>query len=178
MLKSHKKGAIESSELISWILILGGFVVIIVFIFFKLDLGSQTKEDLCKLSVLTRATSPQEASAYIPLKCITKKLCLSEDGKCDEYNGEEKLENIKISKDNEAKSQIEKILAESMYNCWAMMGEGKLDLFNGGLAKSLNLNTQSVSCVICSRIKIEKSNLDNLNINIEEYMRTTQIDKS
>jgi len=176
MLKSHKKGAIESSELISWILILGGFVVIIVFIFFKLDLGSQTKEDLCKLSVLTRATSPQEASAYVPLKCTTKKICLAENGKCADYNGEDNLENIKLTKDNEAKQQIEKTLAESMYNCWNMMGEGKLDLFNGGLAKSLSLQAQNVSCVICSRVKIENSNLDKLNVNVEEYMRTTQIE--
>src|SRR3989344_6928981 len=88
-----KRGELTSSYIITTILVIAGFVVVLYFILNALNLGGETTEDICAFSVLTRATSPQTTSAYIPLKCTTKKICLSDKGDCEDFNGEENVKD-------------------------------------------------------------------------------------
>ena len=146
---------------------------------FGLKLGSYSEDDICKLSVLTRATSPESAQALIPLKCTTKKICLSDGkGKCDEsFSGEEKVEVVKLPSDSDKAARIiEETSAEAMYQCWDLMGQGKIDIF-GSYAKSRGREIEKPVCVICSRVAIDK-NVNQETIgksDIYNYMRKNRV---
>lgn len=150
----NRRGELTSTQLILLILTVAGFVIILLFIL-AFKSGSYTEDEVCKLSVLTRATSPTALNDYVPLKCTTKKLCLTDgSGKCEVSFAGENPEVISLpSKKNDSLRKIEETSANAMYDCWNMMGQGKLDLFNGGIWKSAGLTTQDIPiCVICSRI--------------------------
>ena len=70
----QKRGELTSSEIITLLLTIVGFIAILIFIMVALDLRKQTEDEICKLSVLTRATAPDVAQRFTPLKCKTKKL--------------------------------------------------------------------------------------------------------
>jgi len=167
-----KKGAIESYFLVTIIIAVVGFVIVIWFLL-NLDLSGQSEGEICRLSVLSRASSPEFAQSAVSLKCNTKKICLTKGGECSKNFAGEKPEIEKLSgSDEEIKSKIEKVSADALYDCWKMMGEGKLDLF-GKFEEKIGLEKVSASCVICSRIAvdedIDKRILDNVNIN--QYMK-------
>jgi len=71
--------------------------------------------------------------------------------------------------------KIEEVSANAMYDCWSMMGQGKLDIF-GSATIELGYGSVRSSCVICSRVAVDKSIPDSwLNepgANINEYLRT------
>jgi len=167
-----KKGAVESYFLITVLLAIIGFGIILYFLL-NIDFGRQTEEEICKLSVLSRATSPKLAQSGVPLKCSTKKICLTQGGECSKnFAGENpKIEKLS-NNEQEAKKQIEKISADAILGCWRMMGEGKLDLF-GSLKNQFGWGEQKPTCVICSRIAIDESfpekKLSETNIN--KYMK-------
>ena len=183
-----KRGELTSSYIITTILIIAGFVIVLYFILNVLNLGGETTDDICSFSVLTRATSPETTSAYIPLKCMTKKICLSDRGDCENFKGEENVhKTVRLPSDEiGAKKEIEKTLANQMYECWNMMGEGKLDLFNGGFLKTYGQEKQDVTCVICTRIIINHTKMDSImkydgnnnenKVNVEKYMEENQIE--
>ena len=188
-MEKGKRGELTSSFVITTVLVIAGFVVVLYFILNGMNLGGETNEDVCAFSVLTRATSPQATSAYVPLKCTTKKICISDGKDCEDFRGEENVKKtIQLSGDiGSDKRTIEKTLADEMYNCWNMMGEGKMDLFNGGLAKTYGQEKQDVTCMICSRVKIKSKNNETLlkyiegeknenKVNVEEYLGTKQIE--
>ncbi len=160
-----------------------GFVILLAYLF-TLDPRSQEEDVLCKLSVLTRATSPDLAQSYIPLRCSTKKICLSDNffgSDCKEFAGEKNVISIRLSGTEEDFARtIEKTYTEAMYGCWDSMGQGKLSLFTKGASEVLGLATTQATCVICSRIAIdinepEKKQRVLNKVNINEYMRRTQI---
>ena len=147
-----RRGAIAPTVLVGIVLAVVGFFIVLYFIgqFGFEDFGI---DETCKLSVLTRATTPVIGQGFVPLKCTTKKTCLNDGGEDCEQFGKEEGTNVKLRGDAEDKAEvIQKTIADSMYSCWKMMGEGKIDLLGndfsvlGGDAKS--------SCVICSRIAL------------------------
>ncbi len=171
-----KRGAVESYFLISILVAVIGFVIVLYFLY-QADFIGQSEDEICKLSVLARATSPDVAQSGVPLKCNTKKFCLTRNGDCRNNFAGEKPEVVKLSSDDsEAISKIEKVSADVMYDCWKAMGEGKLDLF-GRLKEQFGWEQGKPTCVICSRIAIDESfpskgsgkKLDDININ--NYMR-------
>ncbi len=164
----EKKGELTSSEIVSTALAIGVFIVVLIFLFVILDLRRQSDRDICELSVITRATSPEATQKYFPLKCTTNKICLTFKEDCEQFIGEENVENIKLSS-SEAKVEasarkIEKIAADEMFFCWDMTGQGKLDLFGNSISFNvfenlenfLNLQEKGASCIICSRIAISE----------------------
>jgi hypothetical protein len=176
----NRKGEMTSTQLILLILTIAGFVIVLLFIM-AFKSGSYTEDEICKLSVLTRATSPQALNTYVPLKCTTKKVCLSDgSGKCESALAGENAEVIKLpSGEANAAKKIEEISANAMYDCWNMMGQGKLDLFNGGIGIATGADSQkAVSCVICSRIAFNAS--DNIinNVSIDSYLRKNKVPSS
>lgn len=189
----NRKGELASAETGDWTLRIIGFIVVLVFVggLFLLLKGS-SEDDLCKLSILSRATSPIESvQEAIPIKCTTKKLCFGQGNeKCNQqFAGEKKINFVKLPKINgindkenikKASRIIEKESAEKMYECWKLMGEGKLDLFNG-VKEQIGFKKKGTSCVICSRLAIDSSINDEIvkelgmEIDINEYMRTAPI---
>ena len=173
----NRKGEMTSTQLILLILTIAGFVVVLLFIL-AFKSGSYTEDEICKLSVLTRATSPTALNTYVPLKCTTKKVCLTDgSGKWEGALAGENPEVIKLpSGDAAAAKKIEEISANAMYDCWNMMGQGKLDLFNGGIGTATGVTSQkAVSCVICSRIAFNASDNIIKNVDIDSYLRKNKV---
>jgi hypothetical protein len=175
MRKVEKKGEITAYYLIGIVLAIFGLIVVL-FLLFGLDLSLNSQKDVCKLSVLTRATSPEATSNYVPLKCTTEKICLTDSGECSEFFAEEDVTEIKLPDDEvEAAELIEKISAESMLECWKIFGEGKLSLFNNGMLKNFGWTTEEPTCVICNRIAVNFDNddrRDNVfeNVDMNDYL--------
>lgn len=162
------------------ILVILGFVILLLFIY-NLGIGKYAEDRACEASVLARATSPDAAQRAIPLKCTTKKICLSQEGKdCPAFIGED-AENVKLSGDILlAKDKIEKETADAIYYCWKNMKEGKLDISGGGknlkeiASNSLGLQYETSTCVVCDRIALAPDVMQNkalLNeIDVNGYM--------
>ncbi|MFH1290520.1 MAG: hypothetical protein ABIH92_03870 [Nanoarchaeota archaeon] len=165
----HKRGELTSGQIAKIVLAIAGFVIALFFLFFILDLKDFSSDEICRLSILTRATTPDEVERYAPIKCTTKKICLTEGEDCDQFIGETKNladpidlprgQDEKRGKSNAA-VKIEETVAKSMLDCWKMMGEGKMDLFGGSDMGPLNLIDanhlirKETSCIICSRLAI------------------------
>ncbi len=151
------KGAVESYFLIVIILAIAGFLIALYFLVSS-DYNTQT--EICKLSVLSRATTPAGGKNWMPLKCYTTKYCLTKSmfGKCEEFAGEENIERITLpSNPQDAARKIEEINANAKYDCWEMTGRGKLDL-TGDFWNEIGLGDPlAPMCIICSRIAIDKS---------------------
>ena len=170
-----------------------GFVIVFYFLF-RLNITDTANNEICRLSVLSRATAPESVNTYIPLQCTTEKICLSSalfGGKCKEFAGEQNVIPVRLSGSEQAKAdKIEDIIANEMFDCWSMFGEGKLSLFSGGLMKQYSLSQTELTCVICSRIAVD---LEDPNpqtpqneakvavyekINLKEYLATQKIPNS
>src|SRR3989344_3312354 len=148
-----KKGELTSSQIISLVLAIAGFAV--VFIFIAILYGSGMGEDqreVCRLSILTRATTPSIAQAAVPITCTTEKICVSATGSkkaCPEFLGEKNVRGVELDGKTNADNAriIERVSAEVMYQCWSMTGKGQLDLF-GTAAETLLGSTGEPTCVI------------------------------
>lgn len=171
-----KRGEISSSYLIGIILAVMGFLVVLGFLY-GFDFLGFSEEEACRLSVLTRATSPELAQSAVPLKCETKKICLTArgGGDCSQNLAGENPEVIKLSGDDIAK-EIAKVSADEMLNCWKLMGEGRLDLF-GKFSDKVGLTTAQPACVICSRIAVDESVSKDVleRVDINRYMRENEV---
>jgi len=161
----QKKGEVEIYQVVMTILAILGLVIALFFWYSFKDVVDPT-DDTCKLSVLTRATAPNNLQGFVPLKCTTKKICITgkSANECTQFIGEESVGVVKLSEgsDLQKAKKIEETIAQAMYSCWNLMGEGKLNLFNGrGDAKGFvtdifAVNKAKPSCVICSRVAIGK----------------------
>ncbi len=173
-----KKGEITSEQTVKFVLPVLAFLIVLGFLVY-LGFKEAAQEDICKLSVLSRGTSPEAAQASIPLKCTTKKICLSDGkGKCeDSLAGEEEIEIVNLPKDKDKSARlIEETSAKAMYNCWQMMGGGKIDIF-GSYAKSRGFDVTGPTCVICSRVAIDKGIGKEVmdKIDVHRYMKENRI---
>ena len=153
----NKRGATTMAYFL-FILIIAvvSFGVLLYFIL-SADVEELGVDGVCQVSVLTRATTPNalELKNQVPLKCSTKKICISDggNGNCEQFAREKEIINVKLESDSVGAARgIEKTIADSMLYCWRTMGEGKLDLMGqeGGFEKA------EPRCVICSRIALDK----------------------
>lgn len=188
-----KKGEISTSYLVGIILTLMGAVVLILVIT-SFNWNKSTDQQVCKSSVSLRGTLPEMAKGFTPLNCKTEKLCISAGGflskgdNCkDLFQSVEEIESKKISSKEfisesgvDAKTEIEKIIAKKVIECWETMGAGKISIENSKISESFGLGKTTSFCVICSRIDIDNSVLEKYNlqrnnlsiINPFEYMKT------
>jgi len=172
-IKRGKKAELTSSQIITIVLAIAGFIIVLIFLAILFEDKGGGDRELCKFSVLTRATSPIESlQASIPLKCTTEKICISESGKkdaCKQFAGEENKKPVELKGTVDEKARkIEETAANAMFDCWSMMGEGKLNVFSGSefgggvVSSSLDVFTdvfgftESIksTCVICSRVAL------------------------
>ena len=181
----NKGGQLTSFQIIGFILVIASFAILLLVVY-PLFSGSDGSDEVCKLSVLTRATVPEATQGYIPLKCQTDKICLSDgtgDGKCGDYFAEGEADKIKLDKNSDsAARKVEEVFANEMYDCWSMMGQGRLSLFNGGVLEYYNLDSPNkVSCVICSRIVVEHGKIDEVlkhdgnGVDVNSYLEKTKV---
>jgi len=128
------KRGIETSVIIWFVL---GIITLLAAIYFISIMGQKTAEtaetEVCHDSVVLRSASIlglQPGKSIIPLRC--------------------KTQSLKITTTDENK--IKKTIADAMYSCWWMLGEGKMDIFSAG--KGLKWERY---CVICSVIEFDES---------------------
>lgn len=176
--KLGKRGEITSEQTVKFVLPVLAFLIVLGFLVY-LSFKEAAQEDICHLSVLSRGTSPESAQALIPLKCSTKKICLTDgNGKCeDSLAGESEIEVVKLPSDNKKAARvIEEVSAEAMYSCWKMMGEGKIDIF-GSYAKSRGFDVSKPTCIICSRVAVDKGVGKDVmdKIDVHRYMKENRI---
>ena len=179
-IKMMKKGEITTSTMVSLILIVVGLVIVLIFIS-QLAWKGRVDREACHASVISRATVEGSIlQSYVPLTCKTNKVCFTSGiigGDCEkDFNNAKGITKVKV--DNT--EQIEKEISQEILDCWTMMGEGKVGVFNQYLAKEYSLGTVYPSCVICSRIAFDKDNLkisdeDMKNIDIRKYMITHKV---
>jgi hypothetical protein len=159
--KKKKKAELTSKYIITILLLVIGFGIVLLF-YFSLGLGSMVNREVCHESVILRATAPDTfigTKDYVPLKCNTRKVCITEDffgkGDCEEFAGEE-YDKARISGNKEDKERkIKMFLAREMADCWAMMGEGKVQIFT-------REKSDTRTCVVCSRIAFDKELKDEI----------------
>lgn len=184
-----KKRGDLSPGFIAGIVILILSMLVLLFFLVRSNLQEGTADEICQTSILTRATTPDVAQRYVPLKCTTKKVCLTINEDCLQLQNEENVMKVKLdtSRPQESADIIEKYIADSTFDCWKMTGQGKLDLFAVPISKNyfenvenyLNLNDPKSSCIICSRLAIseelqnEKSILQLIDVN--DYMANTPV---
>ena len=147
----NKKGALTQTVIISIVIII--FSAAIIFFFFKaLPYKELIDKEACHQSVVLRNNAFLRGEnilpELIPLNC--------------------KTQEIEISSTNE--EFIKREIANAMYDCWWMLGEGKMNFFESELTK------QSY-CVLCSTIKFSESTQEKISkINgFDEYLISTNI---
>lgn len=153
----NKKGEMTKEQLIATIFIVIAVAFLIIFIV-RASLGSEIDRDTCHESIILRSSfnlGPLELSKKaVPLKCATEKICLTMSGEdCGAYAGYDKTNppvKVKLSSDKtEAMKQIEESLANALYDCHAILGEGKLDFANHDFYSNNY-------CLICARIALDE----------------------
>jgi len=132
------------------------FLVIIVLLFGRIPWFSTIDREACQNSILQRATfnlGPFEVGkTAIPLKCKTEKVCLAESGGDCEIFPESTKKNpvteIEISSGENARIAVMDQIADSMYDCHKMLGEGKINF--------MPLSTWEKNyCLVCARLAFD-----------------------
>jgi hypothetical protein len=184
----QKRGELTSTQIITLVIAIIGFVVVLIVVL-SLNLKGQSEEEVCRISILERATLPVAGQASVPLKCTTKKICLSINGEeCSQLIGESNVQNIRVSnKATEAARQIEQTTAQAMYDCWSMSGKGRYSLFQGSdsnmftnlVAGQFSVNEAKAKCIFCSRIALSsqlQSKTDIIkDVNVNRYLKETPV---
>jgi hypothetical protein len=177
-----KRGMLVQGYTIALILILIGFAISLLFFVSLKDSIDSSKQE-CTASVLARSTFQlvpgNSLTKAPPIKCRPEKICLTMEPKSEcekDFAGENPMVIVLPKNEEEAIKKIEEVSANSMYDCWVMMGKGKLDL-NNGLLEKFGLDVAKSLCVICSRISIDKNvNSQWLDrVDVSEYMQTHQV---
>jgi len=179
-----KKGEISSTTLVGIILVIAGAILIgvVIFAFFE---NSGDNRELCRLSIITRATAPTAAQSNIPLNCVTEKICLTTErgeDNCFQFSGEEINKRSVRIPDNreEAIQEILEVNANALYDCWRMTGQGKLDIFGKAFQTYKEVETK---CIVCSRVALAEDvkerfpGIEN-DLDLNEYLRTTNVPNS
>ncbi len=154
--ENKKKGEMTSKTIIEIVLVVIGFGIIL-FVYSQLAWEGTVDREVCHQSVIYRGTLFDKygftTKELVPLKCKTRLVCISDKtkGDCKDELGD-KYDTIKIDASaDKIDNQIKMVLAREMADCWAMLGEGKVQLF------SRNYFSGSSKGVVCSQIAFDKS---------------------
>jgi hypothetical protein len=114
----------------------------------------------CHQSVILRSTSLigiSPGKAVVPLKCKTKEILI----------------------DTKDEQEIKEIIANEMYGCWWMLGEGKRNFFDPDYFAEYAIwekGKVESSCVICSTIKFSEDTKEAIKeVDVFEYLVNTKI---
>jgi len=165
-MKINKKGELSSNQLITIIILIISFAIIVAF-FVMLGLKSTIDKETCRNSVITRGALPFGKDA-VQLKCKTQDVCLTMGDDC--MVNRKDIITIKVNNEEE----LTKEMVNLIYDCWWMMGEGKVNYMSGWIGFS------EAYCSICSKVifdkKIQEKYPSGISYkNIYDYMQTTKI---
>ena len=157
-----KKGAILQAKVIGLILLIVAAAIVIGFVVTEYIVGRTAidKQDcyntvVARNNVLARGEIVQ--TELIPLRCQT--------------------EDIDIKSTDE--TEIKKTIANSMYECWWMLGQGKMTFLKDDAYLRFtqnDVNSEKIACVLCSTITFdEKVKKDNISLDMMEYLQDNQI---
>lgn len=160
-----KKADVVSLQTVLIILAIFGLAIVLVLLY-RFIATENVDREVCHESVVLKATLPDlpilQTKEVTPLKCKTRKVCIVKGGLinsvlrifkgsgCEEFKGEKHDKVVVSGTKSEIERQINMFLAREMADCWAMMGEGKVQIFARELAKA------DRKCVLCSRIAFSK----------------------
>ena len=165
--KNEKKGEMTTGVIISIIILVISFFIILSG-FMSIDWTGNINKETCHKSVILRASLPSIDSfgkkiVETPLDCKTEKICITTNklfkGDCEDDFGNKDYTTIRIisdSKSGKQQEEIKQILANAMYECWSMMGEGKISVFSKSNDWNIGTNDNK-KCSICTRIAFDKS---------------------
>ncbi|MEK6890583.1 MAG: hypothetical protein AABX03_00430, partial [Nanoarchaeota archaeon] len=176
-----KKGDISISVIIGLVIAIIGFTILLL-VYSQLNWSGSIDSETCHQSAIYRGTLPSLAKNYVPLKCQTKKICITTKifgrGNCEEFKNDQGIEFVRVGDGEKGLRQIEKTYSDEILDCWSMMGEGKINLFSNVLAQRYGATVVYPSCVVCSRIAIDKSSFENTDfkgLNVLRYMEANYV---
>lgn len=141
--KENKKGELTTTQLVTIIILIASFVILLV-LYFRLNLGGTTNEEICHNSVVLKSTAGKVFPRSID--CKTSYLCISEGSDCTDFSASE---TVKVGDDAaQTKNEIMKAIADSMSTCWYEFGEGKYNYGSG-------FGQNHVDVAICSIISFD-----------------------
>jgi len=149
--KTNKKAQMREYLIPAIVVIISA--AIIIFFIAKFQFQSLSEKEACKQSVIFRSANIKnivEGKMFFPLQC--------------------KTQEIQIKDSDEEK--IKETIANAMYDCWDMLGEGKLDFLGSFLREA-----PTKRCLICSRIIFKENIKDKVGEipNFYQYLATTII---
>jgi len=156
-----------------------GFAILIL-VFANVGWTEEIDRETCHASVILRGTLPDitatNSKNFVNLKCQTAKFCITDKtfgkGECEIDFGEEEFETVRVSKDkNKTEEEINRFVARELASCWAMMGQGKVQIFT-------RETTTEKRCSICSRIAFDKSLKEELKEGVNglgNYLLTREV---
>lgn len=153
-----KKG-LTRNAVVGLVITLLSLVVLVVFIYnIYYTTPTLIDKETCRMSVISRGNwvvkgLPDDVKP--PLQCKTQPI------------------NIKTTNEQEIKREI----ANAMYDCWDMLGGGKIPFLGKDLADLTWINPDEPACLICATIEFS-ANVQNKIKKIEEfdaYLEETKI---
>ncbi len=141
MLRFHKKG-MQAETLV--IMIVAALSIVVIFgVFYQIQTGEKESrfidKNACKLNVARTATLKNMPGVEILYDIGYLK---SEITNCKEYN-------VKITHDDIKEDNLKKKIANTMYDCWDMWGEGEVEVFTWADTEFV---TDKNVCHVCSVI--------------------------
>ena len=83
-----KKAELTTKQLVTIIILITSFIIIL-FLFFRLNLGPVNDKEICHNSVIMKSKSLPGQGA---LNCKTSYVCISGGGECEDFDEDEKIE--------------------------------------------------------------------------------------
>ena len=120
MIFKHKKaqGGGPQWTVVEYILVFIGLVILTIILLRITGVWhSAFTESTCSTSVYARSSTIIKGTQLVSLKCATQYKCFTAGGKCPAG-----YDKVPVANDNEIKQK----LAEEMYLCWKMLGQGKI----------------------------------------------------
>ncbi len=136
----RKQGELTTQQMVMLIIVIASFAILLFFLV-RLNLGEESKKEICRNSVVLSGRSGLPTGS---LSCYRSYKCITTDGNC---KGLTDPEIVKVKTENETYEA----LAKEMTDCWWMFGEGRINYVGtGGL-------TRNNYCSICSQILLDPS---------------------
>ena len=156
-----RRGALGPDRIALIVLAIVGFGLAGLFLWGVFENKGLENRELCRLSILSRATVPSVAEDAVPLNCFTEKICITidkgffdfvnpsaigggEKTDCKQFVGESNVRTVEVKMDGNLENQkktldtIQREVANAMLDCWTMTGQGKLDIFTSGVSKEVS----------------------------------------
>ena len=154
-LNKNKHAEMTGKAIVELIILIASISVILL-LWVAFNWNPTIDRESCHQSIILRSSFNagflEVSKNVVPLKCQTEKICLG--GSCESEFGDAGRKNpvtkIKLSKnEEELKQEVLETIANSMYDCHSMLGEGKLDFMP---SKFWTKNY----CLICSRFILDE----------------------